>query len=43
MKKIKVAQIGTSKDSHGNYIWLSLLNSQTLLMLWDMHSRKMKE
>jgi len=25
MKKIKVAQIGTSKDSHGNYIWLSLL------------------
>ena len=30
MKKIKIAQIGTSKNSHGNPIWLSLLKQPDL-------------
>ena len=30
MKKVKVAQIGTSKNSHGNHIWNSLLKQTDL-------------
>ena len=30
MKKIKIAQIGTSYNSHGNNIWLSLLKQSDI-------------
>ena len=30
MKKIKIAQIGTSDNSHGNNIWLSLVKQSDL-------------
>ena len=30
MKKIKIAQIGTSKNSHGNMIWHSLLKQDDI-------------
>jgi len=30
MKKIKIAQIGTSENSHGNNIWISLLKQNDL-------------
>ena len=30
MKKIKIAQIGTSKYSHGNLIWKTLLDNDNL-------------
>jgi len=30
MKKIKVAQIGTSKNSHGNAIWRSMLKQSDI-------------
>lgn len=30
MKKIKIAQIGTSKNSHGNFVWATLLKQSDL-------------
>lgn len=30
MKKIKVAQIGTSENSHGNYIWKSMIKQKDI-------------
>ena len=30
MKKIKVAQIGTSENSHGNHIWKSLIKQKDI-------------
>ena len=30
MKKIKVAQIGTSKNSHGNFIWKSMIKQKDI-------------
>ena len=33
MRKIKIAQIGTSKNSHGNFIWNSMKKQSDLFEL----------